>query len=129
MTGLDTAEAAATIGAFLLAGWQYLESRRRTRIERERILLLRERLRSLTVAAATAVETADYLVQRSKTDAAPAAELTSVARVMRGQLSMVVDQLQQEDRLLGGWRPGRLIASRRPPAGPAAVPQAAGPKP
>src|SRR5690349_11188994 len=117
MNGLEIAGAVATIGAFVLAGWQYYESRRRARFERDRILLLRERLRSLTVAAATAVNTADYLVQRSKDNSAPLPELTSIARVMRGQLSQVVDQLQQEDRLLRGWRPGRPIASQRPPTG------------
>jgi hypothetical protein len=115
MTGLDVAGAAATIGAFLLAGWQYVESRRRSRVERERVLLLRERLRSLTVASATAVDTANYLVQRSKEDPVSKPELMSVARIMRGQLSFVVEQLQREERLLDGWRPGKLIASQRPP--------------
>lgn len=128
MTGLDIAEAIATIGAFVLAGWQYAEARRRVRTESERVLLQRERLRTLAIAAATNVETADYLVQRSKEPAARTAELTSIARIMRGHLSEVVTQLESEERLLAGWRAGRLVDSRRAKP-PARAPSAAGPTP
>jgi hypothetical protein len=114
MNELDIAAAVATIAAFVLAGWQYMESRRRTQTEHERLVLQRERLRSMVVAASAAVDTADYLVQRSKDESAPHEELTSVARVMRGQLSLVVDQLNREERLITGWRPGHLIDSKRP---------------
>lgn len=114
MNELDIAAAIATVAAFILAGWQYIESRRRIRTERERLVLQRERLRSMAVAATAAVDTADYLVQRSKDESAPQEELTSVARVMRGQLSLVVGQLNQEERLITGWRTGHLIDSKRP---------------
>jgi hypothetical protein len=121
MNKLELAAAIATIGAFILAGWQYSGTRQRIRTERERLVLQRERLRSIAVAATAAADTADYLVQRSKEDSAPREELTSVARVMRGQLSLVVEQLNQEERLVVGWRPGHLIDSRRPLAAPEAT--------
>ena len=127
MSELDITAAFATIGAFVLAGWQYAEGRRRLRTERERLALQRERLRSMTVAAAGAVDTADYLVQRAKDAASPREELTSIARVMRGQLGLVVGQLNTEERLITQWRPGHLVDSTRPlPAAsvpaPASVP-------
>jgi hypothetical protein len=109
---LNIAAGVTTVGAFLLASWQYAENRNRSRTERERILLQRERLRAATSAAVLGAEAADYIVQRCKDPDVGILEVQSIARVMRGDLAYVAEQLRYEERLLGAPRPAAFRSYR-----------------
>jgi type III secretion system FlhB-like substrate exporter len=106
---LNAVAAVTTCAAFLLAVWQFLTSRRKEATERERIALQRERLRNAAYVAASGAEAADLIVQRSKTQDVTIGEIQTAARMLRRNLSLLADQLQQEDRLLSGWRFGHFL--------------------
>jgi uncharacterized protein HemX len=99
---VDTANIIASISAAVailglsLAVLQFLDSRRRTRTERERLAQHQERLRTAVTAANVAGQTADYIVQRGKEEGVSVQELQSVARVLRGSLMLLARQLDDE---------------------------------
>jgi type III secretion system FlhB-like substrate exporter len=108
MDVINLMAATATVAAFLLAIWQYAQTRRKEMTERERVALQRERLRMAIIAAVSGAETADLIVQRSKDSTVTVAELQNIARVLRGNLGLLARQLEQEERLLGEWKFGQF---------------------
>ena len=111
MGGLNAAAAIVTVASFFLAIWQFLASRRARATEREKIAQQRERLRTAVSAAVAGAEAADLIVQRSKDSSATPAELASIARIARMNLTLVARQLEDERALLAGWQYGRLTTS------------------
>ncbi len=85
---------------------QYTEGKRRVRSERERLAAQEERLRTAVTAATLGMESADLIVQRAKEDDATLPELQNIARVLRGALAVLAEQLNDEGRELAAARRG-----------------------
>jgi hypothetical protein len=104
--------AAAALG-FFLAMLQFIDNRRRTRSEGERLAQQQERLRTAVTAAQVAQQTADYMVQRGKDEGVTVDELQSVARVLRGSLMLLARQLEDERKQIpAATQPERFLSYR-----------------
>jgi uncharacterized protein HemX len=111
-----TAIVSAVIAALglSLAAIQYLEARRRTQTERERLAAQEERLKTAVTAATLGVESADLIVQRAKEDDATLAEIQNIARVLRGSLSVLEQQLHDEGQEVAARAGFDRFVSARP---------------
>jgi hypothetical protein len=95
----------AGAGVFL-AAIQYLENKRRTRTERERLAGQEERLRTAVTAAHVGSQSADLIVQRAKEPDVSVTELQNIARILRGTLEVLAEQLSDEKREIAARREG-----------------------
>jgi hypothetical protein len=102
----------AAAGVFL-AAIQYLENKRRTRTERERLAAQEERLRRAVAAAHVGSQSADLIVQRAKEPDVSVTELQNIARVLRGTLDVLTGQLSDEERAIAAHREGDGFRSAR----------------
>jgi hypothetical protein len=96
MGAINLLAALATIFAWVLALYQYVEGRRRRRTDSERLAVLAEQLRAAAEDAVVAAETIDHIVQRTKSDAT-SNELRALARAARWQVESLASQLRGED--------------------------------
>lgn len=115
MGALNVAAAIATVASLFVALWQYLVARHAKLTERERVIMQRERLRTAVAEAMQGAETADMIVQRAKEQDVTIEELQNIARIIRGNLTLLTKQLMYERSLLAGWRVGHLMKSDPPP--------------
>jgi hypothetical protein len=100
----------AAAGVFL-AAIQYMENKRRTRTERERLAAQEERLRTAVAAAQVGSQSADLIVQRAKEPDASVTELQNIARILRGTLKVLAEQLSDEEREIAARREGDVFRS------------------
>jgi len=85
-------------GSLSIAMLQYLLARQKSANEKERLTNLAERLRTAETAANAGVEAANLIVQRTKEPDATLAEVQNLARLTRGTLALLRDQLAAEER-------------------------------
>jgi uncharacterized protein HemX len=92
--------ATAVIAALSLgvAALQFLDGRRRKRTEAEQLAAQEERLRTALTAATIAANSADSIVQRAKEKDVTIAELQNMGRLLRGTLTVLANQLNDEQR-------------------------------
>lgn len=99
---MSSSDLIATISAVIaalslaVATFQFLETRRRGRDERDRLAAQEERLRVAVGVASAGAESADLIVQRAKDRDATKAELQNLARLLRGNLALLAEQLYAE---------------------------------
>ncbi|MFS8097013.1 hypothetical protein LFM09_07705 [Lentzea alba] len=90
--------AAGSLGVAIL---QYLLAKQKAKTDSQRLAELAERLRTAVTAARAGVEATDLIVQRTKQSDTTMAEIRNIARVTRGSLTLLRDQLQVEERNAG----------------------------
>jgi len=100
-----------TIAAFMFSLYQHLSNRAKGMLEEAKVKAQHQRIRGATYAAVAAAESANAIVQRSKQPSSTEEELRNLARVVRGQLAILVRQLELEDETLSSWRFGRMTDS------------------
>jgi len=81
-------------------------------LEEERVASQKTRLQLAVATARSNAEVANLLVQRSKDAEVSPAELGNVGRILRGHLSLLAKQLENEDELLSNWSFGSLLSSK-----------------
>lgn len=94
-----------------LAGLQFFGARQHARGERERLAQQQERLRTAVSTALLGTESADLIVQRAKDKDVTVAELQSIARVLRGSLTILARQLDDERRNVADASESRAFRS------------------
>lgn len=95
-----------------LAIVQHAQRRQQKASEAERLAQQRERLRTAVAGAISGAETADLIVQRGKKDDCTIPELQNVARALRQTLSLLANQLSDEDKQVVAWRDALLRSHR-----------------
>lgn len=90
----------AVIAALSLgvAALQYVDGKRRKRTEQEQLAAQEERLRTALAAATIAANSANSIVQRAKEKDVTIAELQNMGRLLRGTLTVLANQLNDEQR-------------------------------
>jgi hypothetical protein len=83
-------------GSLAIAVLQYLLARQKAVNENERLANQVVRLRTARTAARAAVESTNLIVQRAKGADVTVVELQNLARLARGTLGLLADQLQAE---------------------------------
>jgi hypothetical protein len=96
--------------ASCVAIWQYAESRRKTRGERERLGRQLGRSQATLRAAIAGAQLADAIVQRAKDPSTTVAELQTLARLTRGALLSLAVDLDDQAKVLEAWRVGKELA-------------------
>lgn len=118
MDALNVVAALVTFAAFGLALRERSRAHRQAEAELHKVALQRERLSTARAAAAMSAETSHLIVQKLKTPGATQSEIQDLARVVRGNLRLLVHQLDEEDDLMKEWQYGRLLRSNPPPREP-----------
>jgi hypothetical protein len=103
-----------TVVAFVFSLYQHFSNKTKRVLEEAKVKAQQQRIRSATYAAITAVEAADSIVQRSKQPSVTEEELRNLARVVRGNLMILVRELQVEEENLANWQYGKMIVSPPP---------------
>jgi len=109
--------------AFLFSVYQYVVSRKNENVENAKIREQQERLRGVKYVAVTAIEAANQVVQRSKDGTVTLDELRTLGRLARGNIEIILRQLEIEDEKLSQWEYGRMMQSKVMDATPAAKAQ------
>lgn len=128
MDALNLVFGLVTVASSVLALIQYMASKSKDAVESERIRTQQQRIRSARYTAISAAEALDFTVQRSKDATVTHDELRNLCRVARGQLRLLVRQMEIEDAELREWQFGRVVGSQHlavPLAKPNEVPKVA----
>ena len=104
-----------TIAAFCLALWQMYWDARNKVAEASKAELELERIRQSKHSVMACAETINMIVQRTKNPKVSFEELANLARIARGQLWVVANELSKEEERLSHWEYGKLFTSMVPP--------------
>lgn len=100
-----------TIAAFCLALWQMYWNARNKIAETSKAEIELDRLRQSKHGVMACAETVNMLVQRTKETKVNAQELTNMARIARGQLLVIANELSKEEERLSHWEYGKIFKS------------------
>jgi hypothetical protein len=104
--------AIATALSLLFAIYTYMQARSNRITETAKLEIYKERLRTLHYELNAVLHSTDAIVQLSKQDTASVDMLQTLARIARGQLYTVAEQLREEQENLGSWRYGQMIETK-----------------
>lgn len=107
----------ATIAAFALALWQMYQSAKSKITETSKAEIELERIRQSKHSVMACAETINMVVQRTKKNGVSPEELANLARIARGQLLVVANELSKEEERLSHWEYGKLFLSTKPSTG------------
>jgi hypothetical protein len=113
MSNMEVFFGSISLLSFLFALYQYFSVRSKGSIEEAKTRMQLERIRHAKFGIVAAAETVDLIVQRSKTDSTQYEELRSLARVSRGQLVLIIKELNSEVEKLENWKYGKLFQSEQ----------------
>lgn len=111
MTSLDLTFGIATLLSLILTCWEMVRSRAKGTVEEAKTRMQLERIRHAKYGVVSAAETIHLLVQVSKEQEQSLSELRNIGRVARGQLMMIIRELEIEEEKLLKWKYGRLFDS------------------
>ena len=103
--------AAAAVAGVVVAWTQTRAAHRTKRTAAERLDELQSQVAQAQTAARAAANAADEMVQRAKEPGARIKELQSSARVIRGNLWLLVEELNRQHTRIAEWQPGDNIRS------------------
>ncbi|MDQ3756522.1 MAG: hypothetical protein M3394_01570 [Actinomycetota bacterium] len=106
---IETATGIAGIVGVLVAVAQFATERQRRKSQAERIAEQRERLAGARASAVTGYHSADLIVQRAKAADVTVPELQNLARIVRGHLGILAQQLAHEQESLQAKQPEAVI--------------------
>jgi hypothetical protein len=101
-------------GSLSVAALQYLVVRRKSISDSERLAGLAERLRTAVTSARAATQAADLIVQRTKQPDTTMVEVRNLARLARGTLALLRDQLEAEERQVVAQQDHRSLFTSAP---------------
>lgn len=101
------------IVSFFLALWQMYKSAKNKIAETSKLEIELERIRQSKHGVMACAETINMVVQRTKEPDVSVKELANLARIARGQLVVIANELSKEEERLSHWEYGKLFTSVR----------------
>ncbi len=111
MFNLEIMFGLVSIISLFFAIYQHFSSKAKGTTEEAKIKMQIERIRHVKYSIITAAETNNMIVQRSKDESVNLQELSNLSRVARGQLIMIIRELENEEEKLQNWKYGMLYSS------------------
>jgi hypothetical protein len=111
MYWLSIASVMVTVIAFAFAIYTYFKTESKKAIEAANVAVQKERLRSALYSLQAIYHSTDSIVQIPKKCETSVGELQDLARVTRGQIIALMEQLEIQRTGLEKWRFGELVPS------------------
>ena len=99
--------------SLIFAIYQHFSSKTKGTIEQAKIKMQLERIQHAKYSIIAAAETNNMIVQRAKDESVNLKELLNLSRVARGQLIMIIRELENEEEKLQNWNYGILYFSTK----------------
>lgn len=110
-----------SVASFAFALWRYHESRVTKETEKGKIAASAQRIRQASSSARIIAYSADLIVQRCKQQDVPLSEVQNLARTVRANAIVLLEELRREKTRLEDWKYGKLVLSEMLPEDSAAA--------
>jgi len=101
-----------TVASFCFALWQYHKIKINEKVELGKIAVSTQRIKQAYNTIHNIAYVADMIVQRSKSEnEISISELQNLARVIRGQAFILIEELSSEHSKMKNWKYGEMVQS------------------
>lgn len=111
MNTIDIVLGASTIFSLLFAIMSFAQSYLKGKKEQANIEIMKEKMNSLTLGLLSILHISDGIVQTSKQQEANIEDIRNMARIMRGQVTVLLNGAGKHQRELQKWKFGKVMKS------------------